>query len=264
MPFIEFEMSVKDEDWAMLDLHSHNHYEIYFLSKGNRSFFLSNALYKISAPTVVVIPPNAVHKTEGESFERHNVNVSENYLNAFEKSVLDSVALKFIKLSPQESKNLVAVLASAYEIEKGQKHFNLEQRAVFSYFVYLLSKLNYKTVESKTDFQSPIPPLYLKILDFLNSNFNESITLDVLSERFFIPKPTLLYNFKRFVGSSPIDFLLEVRLTKAKQMLVTTKKSIDEIAYNCGFSSANYFGLIFKKKENISPSGYRKNQIAKL
>jgi len=48
MPFIEFEKSVKGKDWSMLDLHSHKHYEIYFLSKGSRSYFFENAFYKIS------------------------------------------------------------------------------------------------------------------------------------------------------------------------------------------------------------------------
>ena len=70
--------------------------------------------------------------------------------------------------------------------------------------------------------------------------------------------------FKKYTKRSPIDFLLTVRITKAKQLLVSTKKSVGEISDACGFSSANYFGLIFKKKEGISPLTYRKNQLAKM
>jgi transcriptional regulator GlxA family with amidase domain len=54
-----------------------------------------------------------------------------------------------------------------------------------------------------------------------------------------------------------------VRLTKAKKMLVDTHKSVGEISELCGFSSANYFGLIFKQKEHLSPLQYRKNQQSK-
>lgn len=263
MSYIEFEKSRKDEDWAMLDLHSHSHYEIYFLSKGNRSFFLANSLYKINAPTLVVIPPNAVHKTEGQSFERHNVNVSEKYLGSYEKHVLDEIALKFIKLTPQESRMLTTVLNDAYNVLPHSKFATEKYRAIFSYFVHLLSSLSIDIEQSKANFKNAIPPLYLKILDFLNTNFADNITLEVLSKMFFIPKPTLTYNFKKYVGKSPIDFLVDVRLTKAKQMLVSTKKGLEEIAFLNGFSSANYFGLIFKKREGLSPSAYRKNQIAK-
>ena len=263
MSYIEFEKSRKDEDWAMLDLHSHKHYEIYFLSKGNRSFFLADSLYKINAPTLVVIPPNAVHKTEGQSFERHNVNVSEEYLSAYEKHVLDEIALKFIKLTPQESKTLSTVLNDAYSIDAHEKFSQEKYKAVFSYFIHLLSNLSVDLEQPKANFKNAIPPLYLKILDYLNTHFAENITLDVLSKAFFIPKPTLTYNFKKHVGKSPIDFLVDIRLAKAKQMLVSSKKKLEEIAFLNGFSSANYFGLIFKKREGLAPSSYRKNQIAK-
>jgi transcriptional regulator GlxA family with amidase domain len=53
-------------------------------------------------------------------------------------------------------------------------------------------------------------------------------------------------------------------LNKAKHLLLSTDKTVNEIAELCGFSSANYFGLIFKKKENLSPLTYRKNQLAKF
>ena len=57
MNFIEIEKSIRNENWSMNDLHSHSHYEIYYLYQGNRTFFLSNALYKLSAPVIVIIPP---------------------------------------------------------------------------------------------------------------------------------------------------------------------------------------------------------------
>ena len=107
------------------------------------------------------------------------------------------------------------------------------------------------------------PPLVLKVLDHLNAHYAQPITLDWLAENFFVSKATLMYNFKKYTGRSPIDFLLSVRLEHAKKMLISTKKSINEIAEACGFSSANYFGLIFKKKENLSPVHYRKHQLNK-
>ena len=103
----------------------------------------------------------------------------------------------------------------------------------------------------------------MKIINYLNERYGEKITLETLSQEFFIAKPTLLYNFKKYTGCSPIDFLVNVRLTKAKQLLLNSRKSVGEIAELCGFSSSNYFGLIFKQKENISPAHYRKYQRSK-
>ena len=92
MSFIEFEKSIRQNDWSMHDLHTHPHYEIYFLTKGSREFFLADALYKVTAPVLVVIPPYVMHKTEGGPFERYNVNVSADFLDPFQKETLDKCA----------------------------------------------------------------------------------------------------------------------------------------------------------------------------
>ncbi|MBQ8405470.1 MAG: helix-turn-helix transcriptional regulator [Clostridia bacterium] len=264
MAFIEIDKSVHGEDWSMHDFHSHAHYEIYFLVKGNRSFFLSNALYKMDGPAVVVIPPHVVHKTEGGSFERYNVNFSVSYLDDFQKEILDNRALQILKLTEKEASALLSLVQEGYALDKTKKRDEYALHTLFSYGVYLLHKsaVNRQTPQAVSE--TAIPPLILKVFEYLNANYHENITLDNLAERFFVAKPTLLYNFKRYVNRSPIDFLLTVRLAKAKQLLVSTKQSVNEIAAACGFSSANYFGLIFKKKEGISPLTYRKNQLAKF
>lgn len=264
MPFIEVDKSIRDVDWSMHEFHSHAHYEIYFLSKGSRSFFLSNALYKMIGPAVVVIPPRVIHKTEGGSFERHNINVSPAYLDAYQKEVLERKALQIIKLTAQEARLLSGIIDEAYAIDKTQKKGEYELRVLFSYIVYLLSKSFSNRQAPQAVSKTAIPPLVLKVLDFLNAHYEENITLDNLAERFFVSKATLIYNFKKYTHRSPIDFLLTVRITKAKQLLVSTKQSVNAISEACGFSSPNYFGLIFKKKEGISPLTYRKNQLAKF
>lgn len=264
MPFIEIDKSIHTEDWSMHNFHAHAHYEIYFLVKGNRSFFLSNALYKMSGPSVVVIPPQTVHKTEGGPFERFNVNVSNAYLDDFQKNVLKKKALHIFKLNTQEAKKLLSLVQEAYDLDKTDKRGEYALRALFGYGVYLLDKSSPNRQSPQAESKTAIPSLILKVLEFLNENYHENITLELLAERFFVSKTTLLYNFKKHVRRSPIDFLLQIRLTKAKNLLLTTKQTINEISSACGFSSANYFGLIFKKKEGISPLTYRKNQLAKF
>ena len=262
MPFIEIDKSIREKDWSMRDFHSHAHYEIYFLSKGNRSFFLSNALYKINAPAVIVIPPHVVHKTEGGSFERDNVSPA--YLDPFQKEILDQKALQILSLNSQDAKTFASLLNQAHTADKTTKRGEYDLRVLFAYCVYLLGKLPSAKQPPRAISETTLPPLVLKVLDHLNVHYNENITLDDLAERFFVSKPTLLYNFKKYTGRSPIGFLLTVRIKKAKKLLASTKLSVGDISDACGFSSANYFGLIFKKKEGLSPLAYRKNQLAKM
>lgn len=262
MPFIEIEKSVRDGDWSMLELHSHAHYEIYFLFKGERSFFLSDAFYKLNAPVVAVIPPHVSHKTEGGSFERHNINVSPEYLDPFQKEVLNELSLQILPLSTKASKTFSDLFEEASGIDRTKKDSEYMLRAVFSYCIYLLSKTDEKRLQPQAIAEKAAPFL-LKTIDYINEHYREKITLDCLAESCFVSKQTLLYNFKKYMQASPIDFLLAVRLKNAKRLLVSTNASMNEIAEACGFSSANYFGLIFKRKEKLSPLAFRKMQREK-
>ena len=260
MNFIEIEKSIRSEEWSMLNLHSHTHYEIYFLQKGNRTFFLSNALYKLTAPVLIIIPPHTLHKTEGSAFERYNINVSEDYLEEFQKHVMQEKALSVIKLNNEQNALFEDVLDQINKVNKRQKYSNEIIKTLFSYLILQINNLSAETLSSSVNRISAIPPQMLKVIDFINQNYKENLTLSTLCEKFFLSKGTLIYNFNKYMKCSPIEYLLSIRLTKAKEFLQKTNKSIGEIAELCGFSSANYFGLIFKGKENLSPMAYRKHQ----
>lgn len=94
--------------------------------------------------------------------------------------------------------------------------------------------------------------------EYLDSNYASRITLDLLAERFFINKFYLTRIFKEQFGESVTEYLLQVRITRAKQSLRFTDKSIEEIAHECGMHDANYFSRSFKKVEGVTPGEYRK------
>ena len=65
--------------------------------------------------------------------------------------------------------------------------------------------------------------------------------------------------FKRSTGKTLRDFVEDVRLEIAVNLLINTDKTLTEIAYECGFSSQSYFSYAFKKKMNVTPREYVKN-----
>jgi transcriptional regulator GlxA family with amidase domain len=137
------------------------------------------------------------------------------------------------------------------------------QKALFSCIILKLNQLEGSIEQPSASANNVVPSLVLKAIDYLNLKYAEKITLDDLANVFFVSKGALIYNFKKYTGVSPIDFLLNVRLAKAKEFLLNSKKSVGEISELCGFSSSNYFGLIFKHKEGLSPANYRKHQHTK-
>ena len=63
--------------------------------------------------------------------------------------------------------------------------------------------------------------------------------------------------FYKETGMRPIDYLIRIRLDKAVNMLTSTERKVEEIGRECGFSTANYFGKVFKKHMGMSPVQFR-------
>ena len=97
-----------------------------------------------------------------------------------------------------------------------------------------------------------------KVRAFLDAHFTDKITLDELSEQFFINKYYLTRIFKETYGSTISHYVLTKRITRAKQLIRFSGMTMDEIAAAVGMNDANYFSRAFRKVEGISPTEYQK------
>ena len=82
-----------------------------------------------------------------------------------------------------------------------------------------------------------------------------------LCEKFYISESQLRRNALKVTGLTTNEYITYLRLTRAKRELICTKKSIKQIAYECGFSSAYYFSRCFHLHEKVSPKEYRQNSV---
>ncbi|MBE6846097.1 MAG: helix-turn-helix domain-containing protein [Ruminococcus sp.] len=99
------------------------------------------------------------------------------------------------------------------------------------------------------------------VREYLDENFTNSINLDELSDIFFISKFYLTREFKKTFGTTIIQYILNKRIEYAKELLVYTNKSVEEISDACGFSDQSYFSRQFKKAENMTCLAYRKKHM---
>ena len=97
-----------------------------------------------------------------------------------------------------------------------------------------------------------------KVRAFIDEHFTDKITLDELSEQFFINKYYLTRIFKETYGSTISHYVLTKRITRAKQLIRFSGMTMDEIAETVGMNDANYFSRAFRKVEGISPTEYQK------
>ncbi|MET1138558.1 helix-turn-helix transcriptional regulator, partial [Bacillus subtilis] len=69
--------------------------------------------------------------------------------------------------------------------------------------------------------------------------------------------------FKRQLNMTPIEYILKLRMAKAKQLLFSSDK-IKEIAEQVGYKDEHYFSRVFKKNEGIAPTLYMKNKVNRI
>lgn len=96
------------------------------------------------------------------------------------------------------------------------------------------------------------------IKNYIDTNFIENITLDHLSNKFYINKYYLTRIFKSTYGITINNYINNLKITKAKELIRFSDLDFENIAINCGINDNNYFSRIFKKIEGISPKDYRK------
>jgi AraC-like DNA-binding protein len=94
--------------------------------------------------------------------------------------------------------------------------------------------------------------------NWLTDNVDNPGSLSDISKRFGINECKLKKGFKQLYGTTIFDYLLKIRLDRARQQLLTTKMSVAEIAYRAGYSNHNHFTVAFKKHFNYSPNYIRK------
>lgn len=99
------------------------------------------------------------------------------------------------------------------------------------------------------------------VLQYMEEHYASDISLDMLANMVELSPNYLSHLFKQTTGSSFVDYLTELRLKKAKELLRELHFTIYEIAEKVGFSSSQYFSRVFKQAEGMTPTTYRNNVL---
>ncbi len=118
-----------------------------------------------------------------------------------------------------------------------------------------------------TQYKLETPPIHNNItlsdevvsssLTFINANIHKKINLAALADTHFLSYVQFSRRFKNAVGTPPQDYITDMRMKKAKNMLSDTDLSIKEISIECGFANEYYFSGFFRKYQGLSPTEFR-------
>lgn len=134
-----------------------------------------------------------------------------------------------------------------------ERHFSHEIRRAYEASGFFEKEHNHHPDEDITQIQI-----------WLQDNYYRDIAMTQLAEKFGMSTRTLNRRFKAALGISPLDFLQEVRINIAKDLLKTSNLSINEIVDKVGYQDTGFFTQLFKKHLATTPIAYRETVRAKL
>lgn len=96
---------------------------------------------------------------------------------------------------------------------------------------------------------------------YMNAHLEEDISLQEVAEVIFCSAPYLSTLFKKETGINFSDYLINMRIRKAQNLLMTTQLSVSEIAREVGIGNSSYFTRVFSKITGVTPVKYRNREI---
>lgn len=160
-----------------------------------------------------------------------------------------------IKIYPQLVNSFFSHYAKIKESKNTDNRFRLKANMVACDFLCDIIHMYRKDMHNEIKYMN-----IAKAINYIEKHYTEHISNKELAKLCSISQDCFIRTFKMYFDTTPRQHILDLRIEKAKGMLVSGSKTVSEISYILGFESTTYFSNMFKKKVGVSPSQY-KNRI---
>ncbi|MBO5198098.1 MAG: AraC family transcriptional regulator [Lachnospiraceae bacterium] len=252
--------------------HSHNDFtEIAYTLSGKGRYQVEGTVYDMQAGDLIICNPGVHHQNLVVNPKEPAVQFFIGFSNyQFRNMPPDTIQLKdgshFLRLrfeTRQEiAKHCYEILA---ENEAGQlgKYFMLKAHLMQILLLIVREIMEKKEPQQKGMSFETYNKSYAvkKIITYLNENYEQKISLDQIAHNMYLSPVYISKIFKDETGETPINYLIKIRLEKAKQILEYEQdSSIKSIANQVGYEDVYHFSKLFKKYYGVSPLLYKKTR----
>lgn len=244
--------------------HCHDDFvELSFITSGSTDYLIDDKKYTLKKGQVLISNPGVYHK---ELFDI-NTNCRELHIGLSNISQFNSNMKDYIDIGDTNiltlNKYKDEILKCCDEIVEEQKNSNLAYPFMLKAIVMKLLILLHREIEVDTsettnhDFTFKYrekKALVENITSYLSKNYVNDISLETLSKNMYLSSVYISKIFKDIMGDSPINYLIRIRLSKAKELLEQSNLPIKTVAKMVGYSDPYYFSKLYKKYYGISPT----------
>ena len=251
--------------------HRHNGYEIYLFLKGNIRYYIEDRCYELEKGDLVLLNKKEMHRAvclEKGLYDRISIYISESYINQISSrntnlsscfNMRDNGENNVIKLSADKCKEFVTLSDRLIEAEKGEKFGDdiltrscAEQLLLIANQEYIKANL-----DSNHKFNNVMPDLIRNVMNYIEENIQNDITLDKISDKFYLNGTHISRKFKKHTGLTMRSYIVDRRVAHAEELL-GSGKNVSEAARLSGFNDYSNFIRTFHKVVGITPGQYVK------
>ncbi len=253
---------------ASQGIHVHNFCELHYCLSGSGYFEVDDRIYSLKMGDMLFCNPNEVHGYVGS--KEHNLEL---FYVAFHNRYLQEKDINFssrggveriVHTARNTQKKLNICYTEMLEEYSRQMPGGMELiRLNLVRMMILMMRETLQTILPEVNpSNNPLKIQQLKLVDdmlaYLNENYASKISLDQLAKNVFMSPSYICKLFKQEIGESPINYLIRLRMEKARELLLTqTSYSIKKIACLVGYEDIYQFSKLFKKYYGVAPSYYR-------
>ncbi|MDO4467134.1 MAG: AraC family transcriptional regulator [Bacillota bacterium] len=240
--------------------------ELIYFSSGKAKYSVNTEVYDVKKGDLLIVNHGSIHSVTSDpdspistwtcSIQGFEMN---NAISPFYFLPLDKMPL--MKAGRHEP--LIQAIFS--ELEYYAKKDTMESTNICNALTFTLATI-YSDIYKKAKANPVVKKQTFAqdILMYINEHYTQSITLEQLSKEFNISSYHISHKFQEVYGISPINYVIERRISSAKWLLINTVDTLLTISLQVGYENTNHFSKLFEKRTGYPPLEYRKRFKSKF
>lgn len=247
--------------------HSHSAYEFMIPYSPLPLIIYENAVYIGEAGYVYPVPSGRIHsyRFRSPNIAYDNIVIDKDF---FEQILIDKDCVWKDCMGKNFDQRFELTKEAGTYIQYFKDEFSKENNCVPSKLYHLAALI--ASVFTECEFQEKrdrlkAPPQYQQgihqIVSYMNQHYADNLQIDTLASMCGLSRTYFITAFRKAIGETPYNYLLNLRMAKARLLLENPQYSIKEIALLCGFQKPNTFSSLFKNYTGMTPTDYKQKLL---
>ena len=249
--------------------HWHKTVELFYIESGVLEYYTPCGHYVFSPGECSFVNANVLHRTEVSS----SSDGVRQMLHIFDPSFISGgcssrIASRYVmplilssvdilKFEKGRDEKIINGIKAAFSLDESMSGYEMRLRSLLSDVWMLI--LDSRKIPAGTSSVSEPDARIRKLLGYVFEHYDEKISIGDLSASANMSQRECYRIFREKLHIAPVEYINSYRIQIACQMLLSSERTITEIAQACGLGSSSYFGKVFKMKMGCTPEQFRTN-----